>query len=204
MIPKELEIIKQHGANMGGFCYLLYSLMTEYRNNQRGLRTVVEIGVRWGTSTNSFLYGIRDRGRKDPKIQLYSIDIKDCSNAVKDKTLLPYWTFIQDDSKKVAKTWDKGDVDILLIDGAHDYDNCKNDYELWEPFVKENGLILFHDPLWPHKGVTKVFWDHVQYPKSILPLSKSGMGIVYKLTGEPPYYDEAKIRFGHEGIAKGK
>lgn len=202
MIQPELENIKKNGKNMGGFCYFLHSLMTDYRNGQRGLRTVVEIGVRWGTSTNAFLYGIQARGRQDPKIQLYSIDINNCLKAVKDKSLFIYWTFIQGDSKEVVKTWDKGDIDILLIDGAHDYDNCKADYLNWEPFVKEGGLILFHDPLWFHKGVSKVFWDEVHYPKAILPLSKSGMGIVSKLN--PPYYDESKIQWNHTGIAEGR
>lgn len=200
MIPKELENVKQRGANMGGFVYMLYSLMTDYRNDQRGLRTVVEVGVRWGTSTNAFLYGIRDRGRKDSKIQLHSFDIKDCSGVVKDETLKPYWTFKQEDSKSVD--WKHGDIDVLLIDGDHSYEGCLADYEKFEPFVKEGGIILFHDPLWPHKGVTKVFWDHVKYPKSILPLSKSGMGIIYKKTGQ--LYDGSKIRHGHEGISKGK
>jgi len=202
MMPKELDSVKKHGANMGGFVELLYSIMTDYRNKQRGLRTVVEIGVRWGTSTNSFLYGIRDRAKKDPKIKLYSIDIKDCSGVVKDDTLKPFWKFILGDSKEVIKDWDGGDIDVLLIDGSHDYDGCKKDYELWEPFVKEGGLILFHDILWGHKGVGKFFWDEVVYPKSALPLSKSGLGIVYKITGNP--YDESKIRWGHKGINEGK
>jgi len=184
MIPEELEIVKQKGANMGGFTYLLYSIMTDYRNNQGGLRNVVEIGVRWGTSTHAFLYGIRDRCREDPQVQLYSIDINDCSHVVKDKSLKPYWTFLQGDSKKME--WDK-EIDILLIDGDHSYEGVKADYLKYEPFVKEGGVILLHDVLWPHKGVIKFFWDEIDYPKSALPLSKSGLGIVYKK--KPPFYN---------------
>lgn len=197
MIPKELESVKQKGANMGGFVLLLYSIMTDYRNGQRGLKNVVEIGVRWGTSTNSFLYGISAIERKNPNVKLYSIDINDCSGAVSDKNLLKYWEFIQGDSKEVVKNWDKGDVDVLLIDGAHDYESVKEDYRLWEPFVKEGGIILFHDVIWPHKGVTKFFWDEVDYPKSVLPLSKSGLGVIYKKRS--PYYKEEKIKYDHKG-----
>lgn len=202
MIPEELVPVKAKGYNMGGFVPLLYSLMTDYRNGQRGLRTVVEIGVRWGTSTLSFLHGIKDRGRKDPNIRLYSMDINDCSKVVTDEELQKFWTFMQGDSKELAKTWSHGDIDILLIDGDHSYEGVKEDYLKWEPFVKEGGIILMHDVLWGHKGVGKFFWDEVKHPKAALPLSKSGLGIVYKITGNP--YDESKIRWGHKGIKEGK
>jgi len=202
-IPQELNRLIEKGANMAGFVPLLYSITRDYRNGQKGLRRVVEIGVRGGISTNAFLYGMRDRGQKHPDMKVHSIDIADCSGVVKDESLKPYWEFIHGDSKEIIKTWEK-EIDILLIDGDHSYEGVQADFRFWEPYVKEGGIILLHDVLWPHKGVIKFFWDGIWYPKAALPLSKSGMGIVYKLTGEPPYYDEAKIRFGHEGIAEGK
>ena len=36
-------------------------------------------------------------------------------------------------------------VSLLFIDGAHDYDSVKQDYELWAPLVVEGGYIVFHD-----------------------------------------------------------
>jgi len=203
-IPIELNNLMDRGANMAGFVPLLYSIARDYRNGQRGIKTMVEIGVRGGISTNSFLYGLRDRSNKHSHMRLYSIDINDCSGVVKDNTLKKYWEFILGDSKKVIKTWDKGDIDVLLIDGDHSFEGVRDDFRFWEPYVKEGGIILLHDVLWPHKGVIKFFWDGIWYPKVALPLSKSGLGIVYKLAGEPPYYDEAKIRFGHDGIKQGK
>jgi len=180
-MPKELDKIKNKGFNMGGFVPFLYSLMIDYRNKQSNFETVVEIGVRWGTSTNAFLYGIRNRNEKVKKsdVHLYSIDINDCCNSVKDETLLPYWTFIQDKSENVGWVKEKP-IDILLIDGDHSYEGCKTDYLKFEPFVREGGLILFHDVLLEKSGVNKFFWNEIDYPKSALPLSKSGMGIVFK------------------------
>jgi len=197
--PEELNKVKDRGANMAGFVPLLNSISTDFKNGNRNLRTVLEIGVRWGTSTNAFLYGMRDRERKDPQLQLYSMDIANCEKVVQDDSLKPYWTFMEGDSKTLP--WNK-EIDVLLIDGNHSYEGVKADYERFEPFVKEGGIILLHDVLWAHKGVVKFFWDEIDYPKSALPLSKSGLGIVYKI--KKPYFKDELIRHGHKDIAEGK
>lgn len=185
--PQELMKIKERGFNMGGFVPLLYTVGTDH---VKGLRTILEIGVRGGISTNSFLYGIRDRGHNN--VHLYSMDIADCSDVVKDEKLKENWTFIQGDSKTIS--WNK-EIDVLLIDGDHSYDGVKADFERFVPFVKEGGLILMHDVRWAHKGVIKFFWEEIQYPKAYLPLSKSGLGIVNKLTKS--LVDDAKINLNH-------
>lgn len=187
--PSELNRVKEKGANMAGFVPLLYSIATDMRPK---MRTILEIGVRWGTSTLAFLHGIRDRGHQN--LFLYSIDTNDCSNVVKDPELKKWWNFIQGDSKTVQ--WNR-EIDVLLIDGDHSYEGVKADFERFEPFVKEGGLILMHDTLWAHKGVIKYFWDEVTLPKAALPLSKSGMGIVYK--NHPPFYDESVVQEDHVG-----
>ena len=197
--PEELNKVKDRGANMAGFVPLLYSIMTDYKNGQKGPRTVLEIGVRWGTSTLAFLHGIKDRGKKHKYLKLYSMDIGDCSKVVKDDELKKYWEFMQGDSKTLP--WDK-EIDVLLIDGDHSYEGVKADYERFEPFVKEGGIILMHDVLWAHKGVVRLFWDEVDYPKTALPLSKSGLGIIYKK--HKPFYNDDLIRYGDEAIKQGR
>lgn len=188
-LAKELWDIKRTGANMGGFVPLLYSIATDMRPK---MRTILEIGVRGGTSTNAFLCGIRDRGHQN--LYLYSIDIADCSGVVKDKELRRWWHFTKGDSKTVP--WCQ-QIDVLLIDGDHSYEGVKADYDRFMPFVKRGGLILMHDVTWAHKGVVKFFWDEVKLPKAILPLSRSGMGVIYKT--QPPYYDDDKVGYHHVG-----
>jgi len=188
--PSELNRVKQFGKNMAGFVPLLYSLITDYRNNGKTVRNIVEIGVRSGTSTLSFLYGLRDRGNKNG--HLYSIDIRD-SFKICPKELQPWWTFIHQDSKTVI--WNK-EIDILLIDGDHTYSGVTNDYRKFEPFVREGGIILIHDVLWAHKPVIKFFWNEVKLPKSVLPLSKSGMGIIYKINKNP--YNDSIIKLNRD------
>jgi hypothetical protein len=77
-------------------------------------------------------------------------------------------TFIKGLFDDVAKTWDK-QIDILHIDGDHAYESVKHDYETWSPFLKENGVILFHDTCIEklngnHYGVKK-FFEELDLPK---------------------------------------
>lgn len=39
----------------------------------------------------------------------------------------------------------KDPIELLFIDGAHDYDSVKQDYESWSPKVIDGGVIAFHD-----------------------------------------------------------
>jgi len=36
-------------------------------------------------------------------------------------------------------------ISLLFIDGAHDYESVKKDYELWSPLVVDGGYVVFHD-----------------------------------------------------------
>lgn len=35
--------------------------------------------------------------------------------------------------------------DVLFIDGDHTYEGSKQDFEMYSPFLKDKGLIFFHD-----------------------------------------------------------
>jgi len=61
-------------------------------------------------------------------------------------------------SELAREQWDWGvpkPIKLLFIDGNHDYEFVKKDYELWSPLVVPGGWVLFHDysPDWP--GVVK-------------------------------------------------
>lgn len=190
--PLELEKIQSKGAEMGPFVPILYGIANCFFDWINKQVNILEIGVRWGTSTNALLWGLRNRARNNNQ-KLYSIDITNCDHVVTNEELRKYWEFIQGKSSEVV--WNKK-IDILLIDGDHSYNGVKSDYLKYEPFVKENGIILMHDVLWPKKSPIKVFWDEVQYPKSILPLSRSGLGIIYKVM--PPYYNNDIVKINNK------
>jgi len=88
-------------------------------------------------------------------------------------------TFIKGYFDDVVKTWNKP-IDILHIDGLHTYEAVKNDFEKWSPFVKENGIILFHDTMVnnPEFGVNR-FFNEINLPKTNFKHC-NGLGVVCK------------------------
>lgn len=67
---------------------------------------------------------------------------------------------IQGFSYEVVKEWDRP-IDLLWIDGNHEYRAVRHDYEQWEKFIRPGGHIVFHDS--NKKDDTKVVaengWD---------------------------------------------
>ena len=55
-------------------------------------------------------------------------------------------------SEEVARGWSEP-IDVLFIDGDHSYEGVKRDWNLFSPFVRPFGTVIFHDTLWdlaPH------------------------------------------------------
>lgn len=55
-------------------------------------------------------------------------------------------------------------LDYLFIDGDHTYAGVKKDFELYSPFVKKGGVVVFHDVVPHHGSSCKVdeFWNEIK------------------------------------------
>lgn len=64
---------------------------------------------------------------------------------------------------KLLELLDDQEIDFLFIDADHQYDGVKKDFELYEPLVREGGVIAFHDILGENEviGVGKL-WQEVE------------------------------------------
>jgi glycosyltransferase involved in cell wall biosynthesis/predicted O-methyltransferase YrrM len=155
-------------------CWKGHRKFAEWLVAQVKPEVTVDLGVDWGFSTFCFAM---------PRIgQVYGIDTfegdkftggnhgsyeyvltKQEKLFMKDNV-----TFIKGLFDDVAKTWDKK-IDILHIDGDHAYESVKHDYETWSPFLKENGVILFHDTcieeLNGNQYGVKKFFEELDLPK---------------------------------------
>lgn len=52
---------------------------------------------------------------------------------------------IHGDSKVVGANWMQGPVDLVFVDGGHQYHEAKGDLDVWRPHIKPGGLLAVHD-----------------------------------------------------------
>jgi len=144
---------KVHGFLSDKEGELLYNLA----KNCTGKGVIVEIGSWKGKSTIWLGKG----SKRANKVKIYAIDPHIGSSEHK-KAYGKIWTFEEfkkniknanvDDiiipivktSEEAAKNFDEP-VELIFIDGAHEYDLVKLDFELWFPKVIDGGIMAFHD-----------------------------------------------------------
>jgi predicted O-methyltransferase YrrM len=52
-------------------------------------------------------------------------------------------------------------IDFLFIDGDHNYDGVKKDWELYSPLLRSGSIVVFHDTGWAD-GVNRVIREDVE------------------------------------------
>ena len=87
-------------------------------------------------------------------------------------------SIIRADFTDVSKIW-CNPIDILHIDGLHTYEAVKNDHECWSKFVKEDGIILYHDVCVPYFNV-KDFFRELEGGYKAYFTHSAGLGIFTK------------------------
>jgi glycosyltransferase involved in cell wall biosynthesis len=152
---------------------------------------IVDLGTDWGFSAFSFAiprigktYSIDNFtgdsfiGEQDSDVK-YNYVMNKRRNLLLDKNL----TIIKGDFTEVSKSWNQK-IDILHIDGDHLYESVKNDYDNWSKFVKDDGVILFHDTCVEKyndnsKYGVKRFFEELNLPKCNF-THTFGLGVVSK------------------------
>lgn len=51
-------------------------------------------------------------------------------------------------------------IELLFVDGSHEEDDVREDFEKWVPKVVEGGIVAFHDTTW-HPGVRRVVAEKI-------------------------------------------
>jgi predicted O-methyltransferase YrrM len=79
-------------------------------------------------------------------------------------------------------------LDFLFIDGDHSYEGVKKDYELYASFVRNGGVIAFHD-IAEHPAITgcyvSIFWNEIKNGKQSQEFIENkeqgwaGIGVLY-------------------------
>ncbi len=153
-----IEEVKRTAENVGGWLLdqegeLLYGLAKRCE----GKGVIVEIGSWKGKSTIWL-----GKGSKAGKgVRIYAIDPHTGSSEHREQ-LGRVWTFdefrlnvssagVDDVVVPIVKTSNDAapefnqPIELIFIDGAHEYDAVKLDFELWFPKVIDGGIMVFHD-----------------------------------------------------------
>ncbi|MGF7078030.1 class I SAM-dependent methyltransferase [Mucilaginibacter sp. UYCu711] len=148
------------------------------KNIQKTRIVCVEIGSYLGASScfianalnnNSVLYCI-DTWENDAMI--YSKNDDDDSNLIKKNT---FEVFLSNTKNYISKIkmlrgWSylvvvdlktlENNIDFIFIDGDHNYDGVKKDWDAYKPLLKKGSLIVLHDTSWA-TGVNQVIKENI-------------------------------------------
>lgn len=147
------------------------------------VKTAVELGVDRGYSLFCFanagiekIYGI---DLWEPYVPFgYDNYLPMLQSMTLEHNLQDRVELIRGEFNKVAQEWTYGRVDLIHIDGTHDYLSVKKDFETWEKFLNDDGIIIMHDVCVPHFTV-KPYFNEITYPKAWFEHCY-GLGVVCK------------------------
>lgn len=167
---KDFEYIHQFAQNIEGWfgeneAKTIFKLASNL-NNQG---CIVEIGSWCGKSLSYISYGALKNGFNN---KIYSIDpfltskneyngkFETFQDNLKKLNLLDKITHIREKSQIVGESFNEN-IELLFIDGFHQYDFVKKDFELFYPLIIENGYFILHD-VCCYEGPTRLIEEIIQ------------------------------------------
>jgi predicted O-methyltransferase YrrM len=170
-------------SGLGDSAYILYGLVKSAKP-----RVVVEIGSARGRSTCFMGQALKQNGSGklyaiDPHTHtawndLDSVDTYDILVAnVRKLKLDGQIEILRMTSEEAERGWDLP-IDILFIDGDHSYEGAKRDWNLFSPFVREFGCVIFHDTLWDLKPDPRYARPDMGVPRLVEELRESGYPVI--------------------------
>jgi len=159
--------------------------------------TIVELGSYYGCSSFAFLQAVKD-GAAGPSF--YAVDTwKGDAYTEGDYREDVYGAFmsvlescyggtdahvLRTDFDSAADSFADGSIDLLHIDGSHDYEEVRHDFETWRGKVAEGGAIFFHDigedRLLGREMGPKRLWEEIkaEYPYTVEFPFSFGLGVL--------------------------
>ena len=168
----------------------------ELARSCRGDGVIVEIGSWKGKSTVCLGLGSQ-AGRSVP---IYAIDphadyrFGDFKTNVERAGITDLVHPIASLSQAAAAAFDQP-IELLFVDGSHEYDLVLEDFEKWVPKVVEGGWVAFHDTTWT-KGPRKVVGAAVYRSRRFKDVRfVVGSTTVARKVGRNSAFDRARNRY---------
>jgi len=128
-----------------------YWLMGEIRP-----KVFVELGTHKGSSYFSFCQAVRDKGlltrcyavdtwRGDNQAGFYGEEVYEMVNGHNESQYKKFSTLYRMTFDEALGQFPDRSVDLLHIDGLHNYEAVLHDFEAWLPKLAPGAIVLFHD-----------------------------------------------------------
>ena len=119
-----------------------FSLLHNLTSNIEG--TIVELGNREGLGILSIYDALSENS------ELYTLDIVDdvrfINNKIKSDSRVKILNdFDALDSNRVSKTFEKKSISMIFLDTIHTYEQVLAEFQLWEPYMKDDCVMLVDD-----------------------------------------------------------
>ena len=129
-----------------------FSLLHNLTSNIEG--TIVELGNREGLGILSIYDALSENS------ELYTLDIVDDVRFINDKIKSDSRVKILNDfdaldSDRVSKTFEKKSISMIFLDTIHTYEQVLAEFILWEPYMRDDCVMLIDDIRPSMEGRTK-------------------------------------------------
>ena len=143
-------------------------------------RCFVELGTHYGVSYMAFCQAVKmlnagtrcyavDTWTGDPQAGTYSDEVLSTLRAHHDPAYGSFSTLMQMSFDEAAEHFNPGSIDLLHIDGCHEYEAVRHDFETWRPRLSDQAVVILHDTMERNEeqgfGVWR-FWEELstQFP----------------------------------------
>ena len=119
-----------------------FSLLHNLTSNIEG--TIVELGNREGLGILSIYDALSENS------ELYTLDIVDDVRFINDKIKSDSRVHILNDfnsldANRIEKTFEKKSISMIFLDTIHTYEQVSLEFKLWEPYMKDDCVMLIDD-----------------------------------------------------------
>ena len=189
--------------------------------SQTAPRLLVELGTHHGVSYAAFCEAVRrgglptrcfavDTWEGDKHAGFYDESVFAGFRSFHDPLYRAFSTLLRLDFAAAAGRFADGSIDLLHIDGAHDYDSVRRDFEAWLPKLSNRAVVLFHDTNVREAdfGVWRLFAELREHYPGFEFVHASGLGVLAVGTEVPEavaalcrLHDAASLRRVRERFA---
>ncbi|MBU0640850.1 MAG: class I SAM-dependent methyltransferase [Planctomycetes bacterium] len=155
-------------------------------------RRMVELGAHWGVSFFAFCQAVKDAQLTTELVAVDTWQGDDHTGPYGDEVFTFFQNVVREKYAgleirllrmlfcEARDSVADGSVDILHIDGCHNYEAVSEDFRAWVDKVREDGIVLLHDVAETSGYGTTRFWHEVrvQYPSFAFPHSW-GLGVLF-------------------------